>query len=52
MLLFIFSFVDMVYHIDLFAYVEPSLLTWDESSLVMVYDFFLYVVGFGLLTFC
>ena len=32
--------VDMVYLIDWFAYVEPSLWTWGESRLVMVYDLF------------
>ena len=37
---FDFSFVNLVYDVDLFAYVEPSLCTWDESHLVMVYDLF------------
>ena len=31
-----FSFVSVVYAVDGFAYVEPSLWTWDESHLVMV----------------
>ena len=35
---FDFSFVNVVYDIDWFVYVEPSLWTWDESHLVVVYD--------------
>ena len=45
---FDFSFVNVVYDIDWFVYVEPSLWIWDESHLVMVYDLFytlLNVVG-------
>ena len=37
---FDFSFANVVYDIDWFVYVEPSLWTWDEPYLVMVYDFF------------
>ena len=33
-------FYDVVYHIDLFAYVESFLWTWDESHLIVVYDLF------------
>ena len=39
------SFINVVYHID-FMYVESFLESWDESNMVMLYDFFLYVVGF------
>ena len=39
-MVFDFSFVNVVYDADWFAYVEPSLWTWDEPYLVMVYDFF------------
>ena len=39
-MVFDFSFVNLVYDVDLFAYVEPSLCTWDESHLVVVYDLF------------
>ena len=39
------SFADGMYHIDCFAYVEPSLWTWDESYLVMMYDLFLCVAA-------
>ena len=48
----VFSFVDVVYNIDWFACAEPSLWSWDESKLVMMYDFFLCTVGFGLLISC
>ena len=37
MVIWFLSFVDMVYHIDWFVYVEPSLWPWNESSLIMVY---------------
>ena len=37
---FYFSFVNVVYDVDLFAYVQPSLWTLDESHLVVVYDLF------------
>ena len=39
-MVFDFPFVNVVYDIDLFAYIEPSLWTWDESHLVVVYDLF------------
>ena len=35
---FILQFVNMVYHIDRFVYIEESLHTWDKSHLIMVYD--------------
>ena len=37
---FDFSVVNVVYDIDWFVYVEPSLCTLGESHLVMVYDVF------------
>ena len=37
MWVFIFSFVDVVYHIIWFAYVESPLWSWNESNLLMVY---------------
>ena len=37
-MVFILQFVNMVYHIDLFAYIEESLPPWDKSPLIMVYD--------------
>ena len=37
---FDFSFVNVVYDVDWFVYVELSLCTWDESHLVVVYDLF------------
>jgi len=39
------SFVYVVYHID-FAYIEPSLWTWNESHLVMEYDPFYMLLDF------
>ena len=35
-MVFILQFVNMVYHIDWFAYIEPSLWPCDESNLVVV----------------
>ena len=34
------QFVNMVYHIDLLAYIEESLHSWDKPHLIMVYDLF------------
>ena len=42
-----FYFVNVVYDIDCFVYVEPFLWTGDESHLVIMYDLFLYIVGFS-----
>ena len=39
-MVFIFHFVNMVYHIDWFAYMEEPLYPWDKSHLIMVYDSF------------
>ena len=47
---FILQFVNMVYHIDWFEYIEESLHAWDKSQLIMVYDS--HIVGFSLLVFC
>ena len=35
-----FSFINVVYYIDLFVYTELSLWTWDESHLVVGMIFF------------
>ena len=37
-MVFILQFVNMVYHIDQFAYTEKSLHPRDKSHLIMVYD--------------
>ena len=37
-MVFILQFVNMVYHIDWFVYIEESLHPWDQSHLIMVYD--------------
>ena len=34
----ILQFVNMVYHIDWFEYMEESLHSWDKPHLIMVYD--------------
>ena len=40
MIIWFLTFVNVVYYIDWFVYVEQSLWTWDEFHLVMVYDLF------------
>ena len=37
---FIFQFVNMVYHIDWFAYIEESLHPWNKPNLIVVYELF------------
>ena len=37
-MIFLLQFVNMVYHIDQFAYIEESLHSWDKPHLIMVYD--------------
>ena len=39
-MLFNFQFVNMVYHIDWFAYIEESLHPWNKLDLIMVYELF------------
>ena len=39
-IVFIFQFVNVVYHIDWFANIEESLHPWDKAYLVMMYDIF------------
>lgn len=39
-MVFILQFVNIVYHIDQFVYIEESLHSWDKSHLIMVYDLF------------
>ena len=34
---FIFQFVNIVYHIDWFVYIEESLHRWNKLNLIMVY---------------
>ena len=52
MIMWFLTFVNVVYDVDWFAYVEPPLRTLDESCLVIGVWSFLYVVGFGWLKFC
>ena len=37
-MVFLLQFVNMIYHIDSFAYVEESLHSSDKPHLIMVYD--------------
>ena len=37
---FIFQFVNIVYHIDRFAYIEETLHPWNKPNLIMVYELF------------
>ena len=37
-MVYIFQFVNMVYHFDWFAYTEEFLYPWDKSHLIRVYD--------------
>ena len=39
-MVFIFQFVNMVYHIDWFAYIEESLHPWNKSNWIVVYWLF------------
>ena len=39
-MVFIFQFVNMVYYIDSFAYIEESLHPWNKSNLIMLYELF------------
>jgi len=39
-MVFIFQFVNMVYHTDWFAYIEESLHSWNKSNLIMAYELF------------
>ena len=49
--IYVFPFVNVMYHIVWFAYVELFLWPWDESDFVVTWSF-LCVVGFDLLIFC
>ena len=39
-MVFIFQFVNVVYHIDWFVNIEEILHSWDKAHLVMMYDLF------------
>ena len=39
-IVFVFLFVNMVYHIDWFPYIEESLHPWNKPNLIMVYEIF------------
>ena len=50
-MVFIFQFVNMMYHVDWIAYVEESLHPWSKPNLILVYELF-DVLLFCLLKFC
>ena len=37
-MVFILQFVNVMYHSDLYMYIDESLHPWDKSHLIMVYD--------------
>ena len=39
-MVFIFQFVNVVYHIDWFVNIEESLHPWDKTHMAMMYDLF------------
>ena len=39
-MVFIYQFVNVVYHIDWFANIEESLYPWDKTRLVTMYELF------------
>ena len=39
-MVFIFQFVNVVYHIDSFANIKDTLYPWDKAHLVKMYDIF------------
>ena len=45
-MIFIFQFVNMVYHIDWFAYIEESLHSWNKPNLIMMYELFDVLLNF------
>ena len=42
-MIFLFQFVDVVYHLDRFADIEESLHPWDKFCLIMLYDFLINI---------
>ena len=40
MCFFFFEFVYVVYYIDEFSYIKPSLHPWDEARMIVVNDHF------------
>lgn len=40
--MFIFVFVDVMYHINYFAVIEPFLHSWDKSHVITVYYLLMY----------
>ena len=51
-MVFIFQFVNMVYHIGRFVYIEESLHSWNKPNLIMIYELFDVVVEFCFAKLC
>ena len=45
-MIFILSFVNMMYQVDLFVDTEPSLHPWSNSCFIMVYDPFYILLDY------
>ena len=39
-MVFIFQFVNMVYHIEWFVYIKKSLHNWNKPNMITVYELF------------
>ena len=39
-MIFMFQFVNMVYHVDWFAYIEEALYPWNKPNSIVVYELF------------
>ena len=50
-MVFIFQFVNMVYHIDWFVYIEEPLHLWNKPNLITVYELFDVLLNYVCLTF-
>jgi len=49
---FILCFVSVVYHVDWFVDIKPSLHPWNKPHLIIKYYYFNVLLNFGLLMFC
>jgi hypothetical protein len=49
-LFFVLDSIYMLYHIYWFAHVEPSLLLWNGTILIMVYDILIFLLAYNMCT--
>ena len=49
---FILCFVSVVYHVDWFVDIKPSLHPWNKPHLIIKYYYFNVLLNFGLIMFC